>query len=83
MWKNLLAKAQKAKLNEFTESEVSELTSRGIDEIALAILKRDGSQGITIVSSQRIFILVCNILSISIHLTDTMLYTGNKGHYQC
>jgi len=53
MWKHLLAKAHIAKLNELTESEVTELTSSTVDETALAILKRQGSRGITIVSSLR------------------------------
>jgi len=51
--KHLLAKAHIAKLNELTESEVTELTSSTVDETALAILKRQGSRGITIVSLQR------------------------------
>ena len=42
-------------LNELTESEVTELTSTTVDETALAILKRQGSRGITIVSLQRKF----------------------------
>jgi len=50
--KHLLAKAHIAKLNELTESEVTESTSSTVDEAALAILKRQGSCGITIVSSQ-------------------------------
>jgi len=53
MGKHLVAKAQIAKLNELTESEVTELTSSTVDETALAILKRQGSRGITILSSQR------------------------------
>jgi len=53
MGKHLLAKAHIAKLNELTESEVIELTSSTVDETALAILKRQGSRGITIVSLQR------------------------------
>jgi len=53
MGKHLLAKAHIAKLNELTESEVTELTSSTVDETALAILKRQGSRGITIVSLQR------------------------------
>jgi len=53
MGKHLLAKAHIAKLNELTESEVTELTSSTADETALAILKRQGSRGITIVSLQR------------------------------
>jgi len=53
MGKHLLAKAHIAKLNELTESEVTELTSSTVDETALAILKRQRSRGITIVSLQR------------------------------
>jgi len=53
MGKHLLAKAHITKLNKLTESEVTELTSSTVDETALAILKRQGSRGITIVSSQR------------------------------
>jgi len=43
MGKHLLAKAHIAKLNELTESEVTELTSSTVDETDLAILKRQGS----------------------------------------
>ena len=53
MGKHLQATAHIAKLNELTESEVTELTSSTVDETALAILKRQGSRGITIVSLQR------------------------------
>jgi len=53
MGKHLLANAYIAKLNELTESEVTELTSSTVDETALTILKRQGSRGITIVSLQR------------------------------
>jgi len=56
MGKHLLAKAHNAKLNELTVSEVSELISTTIDKTALAILKRQGSHGITIASSQKEFI---------------------------
>jgi len=52
MGKHLLVKAHIAKLNEFTDSEVTELSSSTVDETALAILKRQGSCGITIVSLQ-------------------------------
>jgi len=51
--KHLLAKAHITKLNELTQSEVNELTSSTVDETALAILKRKGSQGITLVCLQR------------------------------
>jgi len=53
MGKHLVAKAHIAKLNELTESQVAELTGSMVDETALAILKRQGSGGITIVCSQR------------------------------
>jgi hypothetical protein len=53
MGKHLLAKAHIAKLNELTESEVTELASSTVDETALAILKWQGSREITIVSLQR------------------------------
>jgi len=51
--KHLLAKAHIAKLNELTESEVTELTRSTADETALAILKRQGSRGMTVVGLQR------------------------------
>jgi len=62
MWKHLLAKAHIAKLNELTQSEVTELTCLTVNGTALAILKRQGSRGITIVSLQRkiIFDIQCN-----------------------
>jgi hypothetical protein len=50
--KHLLAKAHIAMSNKLTESEVTDLTSSTVDETALAILKRQGSLGITIVSLQ-------------------------------
>jgi len=53
MGKQLLAKAHIAKLNELTVSEVTESTSMTVNETALAILKRQGSRRITIVSLQR------------------------------
>jgi len=53
MGKHLLAKTHIAKLNELTEWEVTELTSSTVDETALAILKRQRSCGITIVSVPR------------------------------
>jgi hypothetical protein len=53
MGKLKLANAHIAKINELTESEVTELTNLTMDETALAILKRQGSRGITLVSLQR------------------------------
>ena len=47
----MLAKANIAKLNVLRESEVAELTSSPVDETALAIIKRQGSRGISIVRS--------------------------------
>jgi len=43
MGKHLLATAPIAKLNQLTESQVTELISSMIDETALAILKGQGS----------------------------------------
>jgi len=57
MRKHLLTNAHIAKLNELTESDVTKLTSSTVNETALASLKRQGSRGITIVCSQREFIL--------------------------
>jgi len=57
MRKHLLAKAHIVKLNRSTESDVTELTSSTLDETAVAILKRQGSQGITMVHLERKFIL--------------------------
>jgi len=56
MGKHLLAKAHIAKSNEWTESEVSELTTTTVDDTALAILDEQGSRRLTIVSLQKKFI---------------------------
>jgi len=61
MGKHLLAKAHIAKWNELTESEATELTSSTVDETALAILKRHGCRGITIVCSQTKIILAIQV----------------------
>jgi len=53
MGQHVLANAYIAKVNEFTVSEVTELTSSTVDETALAILKSQESRGIPIVSLQR------------------------------
>jgi len=50
MGKHLLVKAHIGKLNELTEIEVIKLTSPTVVETTLAILKRQGSRVITIVS---------------------------------
>jgi len=57
--KHLLATAHIAKQNKLTESEVTEWTCSTVDETALAMLTRQGSRGITIVSSQRK--IICKI----------------------
>jgi len=54
MGKHLLAKDHITKSNKLTEIEVPELTSSTVDGTALAIMKRQESRGITIVSLQRI-----------------------------
>jgi len=51
--KHFQVNAHIVKLNAWTESEVTKLTSSTIDETALAILRRQGSRGITTVSLQR------------------------------
>jgi len=43
MGKHLLAKAHIARLNELTESEVTEMCSSTVDKTALVILKRQVS----------------------------------------
>jgi hypothetical protein len=50
-----------------------------VNEIVLAILMKEGSRGILIVSSQRKFKFTIQIFSILTELTDTMLHTGRKG----
>jgi len=54
MRKHLRATAHIAKLNEITETQVNQSTSTRVDESALAIWKKQGSRGITIVSMQRL-----------------------------
>jgi len=56
MGNHLLAKAHITKLNKLTDLEFTELTSSTVNETALTILKRQGSRGITIVSSQKKFV---------------------------
>jgi len=56
MGNHLLANAHVAKLNELTESDVTELTSSTVDETGLSILQRQGSRGILIRSLPKEFI---------------------------
>jgi hypothetical protein len=74
----MLAKAHIAKYNELTELEVTELTSLMVYETALAILQRQGSQGITILSSQSKFIFNMHVGSIFNKLTNKMLEIGKE-----
>jgi hypothetical protein len=83
MGNHLLATAHIAKLNEFTVSEVTELTSSTVDETALAKLKQQGSRGIPIVSSQTKIKLTIQVSSIRTELTDTILQTGSKELSNC
>ena len=53
---HLLAIAHIATSNELSVSEVSELASTTVDDTAWAILKRQGTSGITIVSSVKTLI---------------------------
>jgi hypothetical protein len=53
MGKHLHSNAYIAKLDELTEIAVTELTSAMVNDTAFAILKRQGSRGITIASLQR------------------------------
>jgi hypothetical protein len=62
MGKHLLVNAHIAKSNELTESEDTELTSSTVDEPASAILQRQGSRGITIVSSLKQIIFVIQVV---------------------
>jgi hypothetical protein len=56
MGKHTQANVYIAMLNKLTSSEVTQLTSWTVDDTTLAILKRQRSWGIPIVSSQRKFI---------------------------
>jgi len=76
---HLLATAHIAKLNKSTESKVNELNSSMVDETPLAILKRQESRGIPMVSSQSKFIFNTSISSIFTELTDKTLKTISKG----
>jgi len=59
--KHILTKAHIAKLNKLTESELIKLTSLTVDKTALVILKREESQGIRTVCSQREFIFEIHV----------------------
>jgi len=83
MRQHLVAKVHIAMLKKLTVSELTKLTSSNVKETAFSILKRHGSRGITIVSSQRNFIFDLLILSIFTELTDKMLQTGSERVSNC
>jgi len=78
MGKHLLATAHIAKLNELTESDVTEWTGSMVDETALAISRKQGSREISIVSKQKKLIFDIQIWSIWTWLTDKRLQTGSR-----
>jgi hypothetical protein len=59
--------------------EVTELRGSTVDEKALAIHNREGSQGIPFVITQKKFTFPILVLSILTKLTDKTLQTGSKG----
>jgi len=79
MAKHLVAKAHIAKSNKLTQLEVTELTSSKANEKVLAILKRHGSRGITLVSSQRKVKLDIQVWSRCTELTDKTFQAGSEG----
>jgi acetolactate synthase regulatory subunit len=76
MGKHLLVNAHIAKLNELKESEVSEFTKSTVTEIALAILKRQGSRAITIIMSQLKILFDIQMLAIFNVMADKTIQTG-------
>lgn len=81
MEKYLLAKAHITKLNQWQQLEVTNVTTLPMDDTVLAILKRQRSWGITIVSSQRKFICDIVILAMVTEWTDKTLQTGSYRLY--
>jgi len=73
MGKHLPVKAQIGKLHKSTVSEVTKSTTSTVDETTFAILKRERSQGILIISSQRKIKLTIQVSSILTELTDKTL----------
>jgi len=81
--KHMEAQVHMAKLNESRESEVTKLTGSIINGTALAILKRWGSRGITIVSSQSKFMFDIWILFILTKVTDKIRQTSSEELSNC
>lgn len=74
----LLATLDITQMKEVTKLVVTELTSSKVDETAFAILKRQLSREISIVSLPRMFIFDNLVLSILTELTYKMLQTTRK-----
>jgi len=83
MGKHLLPKVHIARMNKVTQSEVTKLSSSMVDETTLAILKRQASQGITLIRLQRKFILVIPFLSILTQLIYKTLQTCSQELCKC
>ena len=81
--KPLLAIEHITKLDELTESQVTELGSLTVEETALAIQMRQEGQGIWIVHSQWIFIVDILIALILSALIDKTLHSGRAGLWNC
>jgi len=77
MGKCLLAQAHIAKLNKLTKLEVTNRTCLTVDETVLAILRKQGCRGITIVSSQWKFIFDIQVWSILTEMIGKMHETGS------
>jgi hypothetical protein len=69
MWNHLIGKVLIATFNESKESDVHDLTCSTVDELAFTTLTTQKSQGITIVSWRRKFVLDISILSILTEFT--------------
>jgi len=77
MGTHLLAKAHIATLNKLTVLEDTESTSSTVNDAALAIPKRQGSWGSTMVSLQRKFIFDIQVRFILTELSDKSLWIGS------
>jgi len=77
MGKHSLPKAQITNWNASTETEVTQSNSSTVDETVLAIFKREGSSGMTIVSSQSKFIFDIYVSSILAEVTAKTHQTGS------
>jgi hypothetical protein len=78
-----LGKAHIVKLHKLTESGITELTSCMRNETALAIVNREWSRKIPIVSSQRKFSFDFQVLFTLTKLKDKMFQTGREGLWYC